>query len=464
MLLFITLAAITAAEIVHHAPIENEFSDLDQVFNSSRGTNDGIYNSSYVPDSKYGQYNFCNMPHVRKDTYPQVDQSVYKLQFVEVIHRHHKRTPYAQNCFPVENLVLYCDDALNNYYSEFKTPDRSNNTTKISWTNYQNQYNPFSFIQNGYNGTCQFPQISYGGLEDSYQHGLDLYGVYGELLEFLPESYDPNQLTFRVTNNVITSQVVSAVAKAMYPCEKGIDVKVEGNSFDALEPTYSCDFADDVASEITSSSEWQEHLAKAADLYNELDHISGVDPDSEDWHQSFDHYFDNTAFRLCHGYDLACNSENSSLCMTQDQAEQIFRLGDFEYNYQFRIHENSTLYAATSYGAYFNELKHRLLQKTDGSSSLKYSHNVAHDGSIARILGFLQIDYLRWPGMGSEIVFELYEGLKDGKWYLRTLYMGRVLTTTGPLGEIDMIPLRDYVDYIESMIGKDAEVLVDYCS
>ncbi|KAG7693554.1 hypothetical protein KL933_003003 [Ogataea haglerorum] len=464
MLLFITLAAITAAEIVHHAPIENEFSDLDQVFNSSRGTNDGIYNSSYVPDSKYGQYNFCNMPHVRKDTYPQVDQSVYKLQFVEVIHRHHKRTPYAQNCFPVENLVLYCDDALNNYYSEFKTPDRSNNTTKISWTNYQNQYNPFSFIQNGYNGTCQFPQISYGGLEDSYQHGLDLYGVYGELLEFLPESYDPNQLTFRVTNNVITSQVVSAVAKAMYPCEKGIDVKVEGDSFDALEPTYSCDFADDVASEITSSSEWQEHLAKAADLYNELDHISGVDPDSEDWHQSFDHYFDNTAFRLCHGYDLACNSENSSLCMTQDQAEQIFRLGDFEYNYQFRIHENSTLYAATSYGAYFNELKHRLLQKTDGSSSLKYSHNVAHDGSIARILGFLQIDYLRWPGMGSEIVFELYEGLKDGKWYLRTLYMGRVLTTTGPLGEIDMIPLRDYVDYIESMIGKDAEVLVDYCS
>ncbi|KAG7763550.1 hypothetical protein KL946_003651 [Ogataea haglerorum] len=464
MLLFITLAAITAAEIVHHAPFENEFSDLDQVFNSSRGTNDGVYNSSYVPDSKYGQYNFCNMPHVRKDTYPQVDQSVYKLQFVEVIHRHHKRTPYAQNCFPVENLVLYCDDALNNYYSEFKTPDRSNNTTKISWTNYQNQYNPFSFIQNGYNGTCQFPQISYGGLEDSYQHGLDLYGVYGELLEFLPESYDPNQLTFRVTNNVITSQVVSAVAKAMYPCEKGIDVKVEGDSFDALEPTYSCDFADDVASEITSSSEWQEHLAKAADLYNELDHISGVDPDSEDWHQSLDHYFDNTAFRLCHGYDLACNSENSSLCMTQDQAEQIFRLGDFEYNYQFRIHENSTLYAATSYGAYFNELKHRLLQKTDGSSSLKYSHNVAHDGSIARILGFLQIDYLRWPGMGSEIVFELYEGLKDGKWYLRTLYMGRVLTTTGPLGEIDMIPLRDYVDYIESMIGKDAEVLVDYCS
>ncbi|KAG7877276.1 hypothetical protein KL938_004032 [Ogataea parapolymorpha] len=439
MLLFAALAAVGFAQIVHHAPIQNEFSDLDQIFNSSRGTNHGIYNSSFVPSSRYGQYNFCNMPHVRKDTYSQVDQSEYKLQFVEAIHRHHKRTPYAQNCFPVETLVLHCDDAVSNYYSEFKTPAQINNTMKISWANYQNQYNPFSFIHNGYNGTCQFPEISSAGLEDSYQHGLDLYGVYGELLQFLPARYDPKQVRFRVTNNVITSHVVSAMVKAMYPHEKGIEVKVEADGFDALEPTYSCEIADAIASEITSSSEWQKHLAKAADLYDELDDISGVDPNSKDWHQSFDHYFDNTAFRLCHGYDLACNSGKSSLCMTQDQAEQIFRLGDFEYNYKFWIHENSTLYAATSYGAYFNELKHRLLEKANGRSSLKYSHNVAHDGSIARILGFLQVDYLRWPGMGSEVVFELYEGLNDGEWYLRALYMGRILTTTGPLVETDMI-------------------------
>ncbi|KAG7842914.1 hypothetical protein KL942_000010 [Ogataea angusta] len=463
MFLLVALAAVASAQIIHYAPIDNEFSELDQVFNTSRGTNGGIYNSSFVPDSSYGQYDFCNMPHVRKDIYPQVDQSEYKLQFVEVIHRHHKRTPYAQNCFPVETLVLYCDEALNNYYSEFKTPAHSGNTTKLSWANYQNQYNPFNFIHNGYNGTCQFPQISYAGLEDSYQHGLDLYGVYGELMSFLPASYDPKLVTFRVTNNVITSQVASAVVKAMYPHEEEIDVKVEADGFDAIEPSYSCGFADDIASEITSSTVWQEHLARAADLYDELDDISGVDPESEDWHVSFDHYFDNTAFRLCHGYGLACNSENSSLCMTQVQAEQIFRLGDFEYNYKYRIHENSTLYAATSYGAYFNELKHRLLEKTTGATSLKYSHNVAHDGSIARILGFLQIDYLRWPGMGSEVVLELYQGLKDGEWYLRALYMGRILTTTGPLGEIDMIPLHDFISYIESMIGKDAEVLVDYC-
>ncbi|KAH3663968.1 hypothetical protein OGAPHI_004682 [Ogataea philodendri] len=457
-------AALTGAEIVHHAPVDNEFSSLEQVFNASRGTNGGVYNSSDVPDEEYGIYNFCNMPHVRKDHYPQVDTSKYKLQFVEVSHRHHKRTPYATNCYPKEALVLYCDDALNNYYSEFRTQRESNDTLKISWANYQNPNNPFNYIDNGYNGTCQFPQISYAGLEDSYQHGLDIYGVYGKLLDFLPETYNSEHVNFRVTNNVITSQVASALIKALYPEETGIDVKIEVDGFDALEPSYSCDFADDLYSEIRSTPEWEQHLKNASDLYSELDNITGVDPKASGWHVSFDHYFDNTAFRLCHGYDLACNADNSSLCMTEDQAEQIFRLGDYEYNYTWRINENSTLYAATDYGAYFNELKHRLVDKTTGASALKYSHNVIHDGSISGMLGFLQINYLRWPGMGSEVVFELYEGLKDSKWYVRTLYGGQVLETTGPLGTIDMIPLEKLVDYIESMIGENAETLVDYCT
>jgi 2-phosphoxylose phosphatase len=38
-----------------------------------------------------------------------------------------------------------------------------------------------------------------------------------------------------------------------------------------------------------------------------------------------------------------------------------------------------------------------------------YRHNVAHDGSISRLLSVLQSDVMVWPGMGSEVVFELYK-------------------------------------------------------
>jgi acid phosphatase len=29
---------------------------------------------------------------------------------------------------------------------------------------------------------------------------------------------------------------------------------------------------------------------------------------------------------------------------------------------------------------------------------VKYRHNIAHDGSLAPLLGFLQIDQMVWPG------------------------------------------------------------------
>ncbi|ODV84096.1 hypothetical protein CANARDRAFT_201928 [[Candida] arabinofermentans NRRL YB-2248] len=400
------------------------------------------------------------MPHIRKDNYPTVDTDKYKLEFVEIVHRHHKRTPYASNCYPKENLVLYCDDSVNNYYSEFRAG--TNDTLKISWENYQNQNNPFSFVDNGYNGTCQFPQISFDGLEDSFQHGSDLYQVYSEL-GFLPDEYNSETIKFRVTNNVITSQVASALIKAMYPEEDSIDVQIEIDSMDALEPAYTCEFASDVYAGIRATEEWNDHLDRASDLYDRLDSMSGVSPTSSGWHVSFDHYFDNTAFRTCHGYDLACNIDNSTDCMSQEDAEQITRLGDWEYNYMWRMNENSTLYAATHYGAYFSELRERLSEKVTGSSKLKYSHNVAHDGSLSSILSFLQIDYLRWPGMGAEISFELYYGKEDSTWYLRILYLGKVLDTTGPLGSVDMIKLDDFISYINSMIGSNNEILIDYC-
>jgi len=57
-------------------------------------------------------YHYCNMPHVGSAgfaTYPLPPVNM-DLLYVEVVQRHHKRTPYASNTFPHEDISWSCDD------------------------------------------------------------------------------------------------------------------------------------------------------------------------------------------------------------------------------------------------------------------------------------------------------------------------------------------------------------------
>jgi hypothetical protein len=92
------------------------------------------------------------------------------------------------------------------------------------WQGYISPTNPF--IPSGFIGTCQFPQITAGGLDDSWQHGRDLYEVYHDLLGFLP-AYTADKVTFRVTQNVITSEVAGMVIDGMFGTEADFPLLVE---------------------------------------------------------------------------------------------------------------------------------------------------------------------------------------------------------------------------------------------
>lgn len=70
----------------------------------------------------------------------------------------------------------------------------------------------------GFLGSCQFPQITAGGLDDSWQHGKDLYQVYHDLLGFLPNNA-ADKVSYRVTQNVITSEVAGMVINGMFGTE-----------------------------------------------------------------------------------------------------------------------------------------------------------------------------------------------------------------------------------------------------
>lgn len=58
------------------------------------------------------------------------------------------------------------------------------------------------------------------------------------------------------------------------------------------------------------------------------------------------------------------------------QADTVYRLGNWEYSYIFRDAPDSAAYSALRYGAFVLELKSHLTEVMQGTSELKYFHNV----------------------------------------------------------------------------------------
>ena len=68
--LLVTLSATKAVNVVHFPPHSTNINNLTFVLNGSGAP--GIFNSSTTPDNVYGEYNWCNMPHVRTKEYKYV--------------------------------------------------------------------------------------------------------------------------------------------------------------------------------------------------------------------------------------------------------------------------------------------------------------------------------------------------------------------------------------------------------
>jgi hypothetical protein len=455
-----------------HAPAQSQVNSLSSAINGT-GTYGFIFNSSQGP---LDTYNWCNMPHVNTKTYPRVKDSSYKLEYVEVIHRHHKRTPYASNTFPAESYPWYCDDEGLFYGGQPLNPS-GHRSADTYWSVFTSPSNPLA--PQGFNGSCQFPQITRGGLDDSHQHGADLKSVYHDLLHFLPADYDSKAVTYRVTNNVITSQVASMLVAGMYPsrADQNVPLLIQAASIDSLEPAYSCPSSKSLFSAFgsgSSSPAWQAHLTAAEPLFARLDSLSGIAPSNAAWHTSFDHYYDNLSARLCHAKPLPCNVNNTADCVTTAQAEQVFRLGQYEYSFIYRDAPQSLAASTSGYGIWIAELAQHFRDAAAASRpgpgpspavGAIYRHNVAHDGSISRLLSILQLEKMVWPGMGAEVVFELYSKRGSGCKFLRVLWGGQVLKSSHPaFGDMDMIPLETVLGYFDGLVGVGAVKVPGLCA
>lgn len=382
------------------------------------------------------------------------------------IHRHHKRTPYASNTFPHEPYGWQCDDEGLFQYGKPLNPSGKDGASTF-YSVYTSPSNPFAPV--GFSGTCQFPQITRGGLEDSWQHGKDLYETYHDLLGFLPERMQ-NDVVYRVTNNPITSQVASMVIGAMYGALADTPLRIQPASIDSLEPAYPCAGGTALRNSYgpgSSNPKWTAHLTASQALFDQLDTISGVPMSDTGFHKTWDHYFDNLSSRLCHSKPLPCsNDDNSDTCVMDSQAAFVFRLGLYEYSYIYRSTPLSLQASICSYGVYIAELAQNL-RDASSESSVKYRHNVAHDGSLAMLLSILQVDEMVWPGLGAEIVFELYstKTAGDSMRKLRILWGGVVLQSSYPkFGKMHMVPLDTVLEYFEQLVGVGASKVPAMCA
>jgi hypothetical protein len=200
-------------------------------------------------------------------------------------------------------------------------------------------------------------------------------------------------------------------------------------------------------------------------LFNTLDGISNVPSSSTSFHISWDHYFDNLSARLCHQKPLPCKISDPSQCITQDNANAVFRLGEWEYSYIYRDAPESLAASTGSFGVWIAELTQNIRDVVDGKSRAVYRHNIAHDGSLARLLSILQVEVMVWPGMGSEVVFEVYSRKEKGDWYIRVLWGGRVLrSSSSQLGVMDMVPLDQVLAYFDGLVGVGASGVVAFCA
>lgn len=66
-----------------HAPAQGDVNNLTKALHGE-GVYGFIFNSSDTPDDKYGTYNYCNMPHVRRQEYIKPSDK-YELKYVELV-------------------------------------------------------------------------------------------------------------------------------------------------------------------------------------------------------------------------------------------------------------------------------------------------------------------------------------------------------------------------------------------
>ncbi|KAF7910046.1 uncharacterized protein EAF01_003764 [Botrytis porri] len=443
-------------------------NDTSYITNTSLGSYGGIYSArgkSTTSNITYGTYDYCSMPHPRVQEYrlpsPVANGSVKAdLVYLEYLQRHQRRTMY--NVLPSGETVPFdCSDILPYLYAGPQDTTLEQ-PIPVHASTYTDPHNPF--LSNYISGTCQYPQLTIGGLSDGYQHGRDLSGVYGATgkLSLFPTTPSLEKTYFRSSESPLTQQSAGGVLRGIWPKYQGsISLHQQASSLDTVNAGYSCPAIASTLAKIKSTAEWQAHLTATSALRTTLGNMFNAD--SSAWQGTMDHFADNFQARLCNGYSLPCSPTNASNCVNQEMADEVFRAGDWEWNYYWRANPYVQEYIQVVEGLFIGEIVSRLENVANGTiKGGKYGHTFVHDGDIGPVAGALGINALRWPGMGSNIAVEIWKLRNpvspaiDGH-FARVLYSGQPMQSSH--GNLDWVPLQTLLGILKQFVPTDIVTL-----
>ncbi|KII94408.1 hypothetical protein PLICRDRAFT_101602 [Plicaturopsis crispa FD-325 SS-3] len=398
---------------------------------------DGVYNSSTTPASlPWNTYNYCNAPHVNAAHYAKpTNVEGAELVYMNVMMRHHKRTP--DNLLPNENEF---NPSTGWNCAVFKQFSYGGGATDVFHETYIPASHPF--LYSIWNGTCDAGQLTQQGLEDSIKHGKDFWSVYHGKLGFV--NNPTKDFWLRTSTEIRTHQVASGLLYGMDPSTATVPHKVytQPENIDSLVPNYPCPAANDIRAAYQSVPAWTDHLAHHAALKARLDATLGT-AGLADWASWYDHFFDAFTSRTCNGHTLPCNSTGS--CVSQEDADTVHALGDFEYNYIWNAAVNASDYNQLTFGVMFSELASNFKSFKAGAENVKVRFYVGHDGSLVRLAAGLKATPLRWPAMGSEIVMEVWRTRKNDH-FVRVLHEGT------PLKGLEWVGFDGFVGLLDAQV------------
>ncbi|SPC67605.1 related to acid phosphatase [Ustilago sp. UG-2017b] len=355
----------------------------------------GVFTSSNTPARlPWDTYNYCNAPHVSAKHYelpPQAKKDA-KLVFVNVVQRHHKRTP--DNLYPNENVFnppagWDCSNYQQISYGVGAKEDANLQGHGI----YRKVENPSWHPLNSliWNGACD-------------------QGPWGKNA-LLHDGFNTKDAYFRTSNSDRTYQVSGGLIAGMdgWKVPGNFPVHSQPGNMDDIVPNYSCNYANDFRNAEQSLPAWTDHLNSKSDLFDSLNAVVGTASQSG-WNSWIDHHFDAMASRLCHGHELPKNPASG------------------EYDYIWNSGSGADNYVKYGFGVIMQELSRNLQRFKGGEDRYKLKYYVGHDGIMVRLYKSLGLaGQFKWPAMGSEVVIEVYK--QKNEHYVRLLKDGKPMQT-----------------------------------
>eukprot|EP00898_Chlorokybus_atmophyticus_P007996 jgi/Chlat1/8198/Chrsp76S00613 len=295
-------------------------------------------------------------------------------------------------------------------------------------------------------GSCAVGQLTPRGFEQLSDLGQRLREIYVNKLGFLRDEDLADSIYVRSTDVWRTQQSAEGLLHGLFGdgAKDGLQIPIHTLPQEienmAANPQRCARLAE-IRHELRNSPMWQGHLQSNQALRDHLNKIAGTG-DRLDWSDSFDHFFDSFRGRTCHKMSLPCSQADSAddtECVTPEMAEEVFRIGDWEFSQVFHDYKSEEV-ARLSMGSLVKALHEAFDEAAEHPDpKTKFRLYSGHDVTIGPLLGALNQTGWRWPPYASQVLFELWSREHNNnnssnnnnnkeEFVLRAFYNGKLMT------------------------------------